>query len=219
MRSQGTDSPILAIVSERLKEVSNHSSQVTLRWGAVEPGINHFPYPTRAATPLPSLEEVGAEVAQKRGAGEAGSGGARPLARTAAAAKPRLPHPPTARATAFSSPSQRKRSPSTECLPGLCLDLPDPDPQGPAATAGGTRSCGASTEGGGVEGEGPQRPPAAHAQCQAPARLPTVGTAKPRSPASAASPEPLATSTRRERRPEVTRRPEGLLPRRPPARG
>lgn len=111
MRSQGTDSPILAIVSERLKEVSNHSSQVTLRWGAVEPGINHFPYPTPAATPLPSLEEVGAEVAQKRGAGEAGSGGARPLARTAAAAKPRLPHPPTARATAFSSPSQRKRSP------------------------------------------------------------------------------------------------------------
>ncbi|KAL6091587.1 hypothetical protein STEG23_001242 [Scotinomys teguina] len=41
-----------------------------------------------------------------------------------------------------------------------------------------------------------------------PPGLPTVGTAKPRSPALAASPEPLATSTRRERRPEVARRPE-----------
>lgn len=83
----------------------------------------------------------------------------------------------------------------------------------------GPGAAGRPRRGGCVEGEGPQRPPAAHAQCRAPARLPTVGTAKPRSPASAASPEPLATSTRRERRPEVTRRPAGLLPRRPPARG
>lgn len=56
---------------------------------------------------------------------------------------PRQPGPPP-----FPPLPSGKGAPSTECLPGLCLDLPDPDPQGPAATAGGTRGCGASTEGG-----------------------------------------------------------------------
>lgn len=205
------------MVSARLKEVSNHSTQVTLRRGAVEPGINHFPHPTPAATPLPSLEEVGAEVAQKWG-GQARPG-AEAHARLHALQRlqsqgchtPRQPGPPP-----LPPLPSGKGVPSTECPPGLCLDLPDPDPQRPAATAGGTRGCGAASEEG---GKGPPRQTAAHAQCRAPARLPTVGTAKPRSPASAASPEPLATSTRRERRPEVTRRPAGLLPRRPPSRG
>lgn len=36
--------PNLAILSERFKEVSNHSSHVTLKRGAVEPGINHNPF-------------------------------------------------------------------------------------------------------------------------------------------------------------------------------
>lgn len=76
MRSQCTNSPILAIFSVRLKEVSSHPSHVTVKRDAAEPGINHFFFfflvfwP--ASTPLPSLKEVGvAEVAQDRWAGEA----------------------------------------------------------------------------------------------------------------------------------------------------
>lgn len=205
MRSQCTNSPILAIFSERLKEVSSHLSHVTVKRDAAEPGINHlsfFFWP--ASTPLPSLKEVGAEVAQRRRrtGGQARLSGE---AHTRLRALQRLEiqgchTPPTARATACSSSSQQKKSPLDRMPTGAvpCISqTPNGIAQRPPRVGPGAAWQPQSR---GL-GEGPPRRRAAHAQCRAPARLPTVGTAKPRSPALAASPEPLATSTRRELRP------------------
>lgn len=189
------------ILSKRLKEVSSHSSHVTVKRDAAEPGINHFFFfffwP--ASTPLPSLKEVGAEVAQNPWAGEAERGEAHTRLRAPQRLETQGCHtPPTARATACSS--QQKRSPLDRMATGTVPRIsqtPNRISQRPPRV--GPRAAWQPQSRG--LGEGPPRRRAAHAQCRAPARLPTVGTAKPRSPALAASPEPLATSTRRELRP------------------
>lgn len=80
--------------------------------------------------------------------------------------------------------------------------------------AGGTRRWWAA-EGG--EGGNRSDQQLAHAQIQAPASSPTVGTATPRSPA--ASPGPAATARGRELRPQVALRPASLFLRRQLAGG
>ncbi|XP_063498475.1 uncharacterized protein [Symphalangus syndactylus] len=129
---QCTNSPILAIFSERFKEVRNHSSHVTLKTGAVEPRIKHsfFFYINFTAQH---------------------EAGARPLNCTAAAANPRLPHPPATRDTASSSSfSSGKGALSTERP--TCWSPPHPETQRPGAGAGGRRRWGATGA------EGPRRP-------------------------------------------------------------
>lgn len=221
---QCTNSPILAIFSERFKEVSNHSSHVILKRGAAEPGINHTFF--SASTSLPSMKEVGREVAQVQCAEEASKQAwvavpstsgelgekAHSLKRTAGAEKSKTATPPRSQGHSFiSSCSTKKGALSTECLTRRALPgSPAPrraTPLSPARVGHGA--------GGRQRGDGRGDRGHAHAQIWVPARSPTVGTATPRSLAAAASPGPAAAARGRELRPREAPRPASFFLRRP----
>lgn len=107
--------PILAIFSERFKEVSNHSSHVILKRGAVEPRLNHTFFFFASTSPT-SIKEVGREVAQSGIQGRLANAWAavpwtlgelegkktHPLTRIAAAEKSKTATPPSSPGTASS---------------------------------------------------------------------------------------------------------------------
>ncbi|XP_050648933.1 uncharacterized protein LOC126956109 [Macaca thibetana thibetana] len=124
---------------------------------------------------------------------------------TAAAANPRLPHPP-ARLHLPLSPAERGPSPRN-APPAVVLHTPKRNAREQARVGGGAGGQLAA------KGRGDLQP--AHAQIRVPARLPTVGTAMPRSLAAAASPGPAGTARGRELRPQVAPRPGSLFLGRP----
>lgn len=132
--------PILAIFSERFKEVSNHSSHVILKRGAVEPRLNHTFFFFFASTSPTSIKEVGREVAQSgiQGRlanawaavpwtlGELGGKKTHPLTRIAAAEKSKTATPPSSPGTAPSLKARAERGHALRTSP-FSVHCPQPE--------------------------------------------------------------------------------------------